>query len=222
MNIDSYEQLTTQSGCLRLKRRGSIPALTIFVVYASTSNYDEEEVEAFYMDFEKFYREDHAFLKVIIRDFSTKIGPTRTSEERHIATHGLEWNEQSERLPEFIKATKTIHDNSQFQKPYPQRWKWEPPNGEFHKEIDHIIVNRRFRLTDVAVVPKFYTGSNHSLLRARFYSSRKGEKAAKFQKPKWQNYRKLGTSLVGCWQDAVIDNIDEDTIGSSNFFTLAL
>uniref|UniRef100_A0A0K0D7D9 Uncharacterized protein n=1 Tax=Angiostrongylus cantonensis TaxID=6313 RepID=A0A0K0D7D9_ANGCA len=57
MNIDSLEQLTTRIGRLRLKRCGTTPALTIFVVYAPTSNYDEEE-EAFYMDLEKFYRED--------------------------------------------------------------------------------------------------------------------------------------------------------------------
>uniref|UniRef100_A0A0K0CXP8 Endonuclease/exonuclease/phosphatase domain-containing protein n=1 Tax=Angiostrongylus cantonensis TaxID=6313 RepID=A0A0K0CXP8_ANGCA len=54
------------------KRCGSIPALTIFVIYAATSNYDEQEVEAFYMDLEKFYREDHTFFKVIIGDFNAK------------------------------------------------------------------------------------------------------------------------------------------------------
>ncbi|VDM59760.1 unnamed protein product [Angiostrongylus costaricensis] len=47
MNIDLFEQPTTRIGRLQLKRRGSIPALTIFVVYAPTSNYDEEEVEGF-------------------------------------------------------------------------------------------------------------------------------------------------------------------------------
>ncbi|VDM60251.1 unnamed protein product [Angiostrongylus costaricensis] len=109
-NIDSIEQLTTRIGRLRLKRCGSISALAIFVVYAPTSNYDEEKVEAFYMDMEKFYREDHSFL---IRDFNAKSGPRRTSEERHIGTYGLERNEQGERPPEFITATKTIHGNSQ-------------------------------------------------------------------------------------------------------------
>uniref|UniRef100_A0A0K0CWL3 Endo/exonuclease/phosphatase domain-containing protein n=1 Tax=Angiostrongylus cantonensis TaxID=6313 RepID=A0A0K0CWL3_ANGCA len=58
MNIDSFEQLKTRIGRLRLRRCGSTLALTIFVVYAPTSNYDEEEVEAFYMDLERFYRED--------------------------------------------------------------------------------------------------------------------------------------------------------------------
>ncbi|VDM64866.1 unnamed protein product [Angiostrongylus costaricensis] len=33
-------------------------------------------------------------LKVIIGDFNAKIGPRRTSEERHIGTHGLEWYKQ--------------------------------------------------------------------------------------------------------------------------------
>uniref|UniRef100_A0A0K0CZ03 Endo/exonuclease/phosphatase domain-containing protein n=1 Tax=Angiostrongylus cantonensis TaxID=6313 RepID=A0A0K0CZ03_ANGCA len=50
INIDSFEQLTTRIGRLRLKRCGSTPTLTIFVVYAPTLNYDEEEVEAFYKD----------------------------------------------------------------------------------------------------------------------------------------------------------------------------
>uniref|UniRef100_A0A0K0D7N3 Endo/exonuclease/phosphatase domain-containing protein n=1 Tax=Angiostrongylus cantonensis TaxID=6313 RepID=A0A0K0D7N3_ANGCA len=168
MNIDSFEQLTTRIGRLRLKRCISTPASTIFVVYAPTSNYDEGEVEAFYMDLERLYREDHTFFKVIIGDFNAKIGPRRSSEERHIRTHGLEWNEQGERLSEFIMATKTIHGNSKFQKPQRQRWTWESPNGEYYNEIDDIIVNRKFCLTDVAVVPKFDTGSDHRLLRARF------------------------------------------------------
>ncbi|VDO89628.1 unnamed protein product [Heligmosomoides polygyrus] len=48
MNIESYESLTTRIGRLRLKRCGSVPALTVFVAYAPTSDYDDEEVEAFY------------------------------------------------------------------------------------------------------------------------------------------------------------------------------
>ncbi|WKY01125.1 hypothetical protein Q1695_015267 [Nippostrongylus brasiliensis] len=59
MNIDSFEQLTTRIGRLRLTRRGSMPALTVFVVYAPTSDYDDEEVEAFYMELKKLYKEDH-------------------------------------------------------------------------------------------------------------------------------------------------------------------
>uniref|UniRef100_A0A0K0D2L6 Alpha-methylacyl-CoA racemase n=1 Tax=Angiostrongylus cantonensis TaxID=6313 RepID=A0A0K0D2L6_ANGCA len=82
MKIDSFIQLTTRIGHIRIKRCGSKPALTIFVVYAPTSNYDEEEVEPFYMDLERLYRVDHTFFKVIIGGFNAKIGPRRSSEER--------------------------------------------------------------------------------------------------------------------------------------------
>ncbi|ETN68216.1 hypothetical protein NECAME_05697 [Necator americanus] len=68
-NIDSFEELTTRIGRLRMRRCGPTPALTIFVTYAPTSSYDEEEVEAFYLDLEKFYREDNAFYNVIVGDF---------------------------------------------------------------------------------------------------------------------------------------------------------
>ncbi|KIH60695.1 hypothetical protein ANCDUO_09042 [Ancylostoma duodenale] len=40
-----------------------MPAVTIFVAYAPTSSYDEEEIEAFYMNVAKFYREDLTFYK---------------------------------------------------------------------------------------------------------------------------------------------------------------
>ncbi|KAK6757211.1 hypothetical protein RB195_015189 [Necator americanus] len=107
--------------------------------------YEEEEVEAFYIDLEKFYRDDHAFYKVIVGDFNAKVGPRRTPEELHIGTHGLQWNDQGERLAEFIMTTKTIHGNSQFQKPSSLRWRWESRGGGYRNEIDHIIVNKRER-----------------------------------------------------------------------------
>ncbi|VDO93192.1 unnamed protein product [Heligmosomoides polygyrus] len=87
-----------------------------------------------------------------------------------------------------------------------------PRNPQFYNEIDRIIFNRKYCLTDVSVVPKFYTGSDHCLNRAMFRFSGQGEKAAKFKKrnPRttisWEPY----TSLVGLWEDTVMDNIDEE------------
>ncbi|RCN25207.1 hypothetical protein ANCCAN_29082, partial [Ancylostoma caninum] len=80
---------------------------------------------------------------------TTRIGRLRrTPEELHIGTHGLEWNEQGERLSEFIMTTKTIH----------------------------------------------------------------GEKAVKFKRrsPKPVINWDLFPSLAGFWEDAVVDNIDEE------------
>ncbi|KAK6762926.1 hypothetical protein RB195_023582 [Necator americanus] len=211
-NIDSFEQLTTRIGRPRMRRCGPTPALTIFVAYAPTSSYDEEEVEAFYMDLEKFYREDHAFYKVIIGDSNAKIGPRRTPEELHIGTHGLQWNGQGERLFEIIMATKTIHGNSQFQKSS-LRWTWESSGGGYRNEIDHIIVNKRFCLTDVGVVPKFYTGSDHRLLRGRFFFTSSAEKAAKLRgrNPRTIISWDLFATVTGFWIPiSAMDNINEE------------
>uniref|UniRef100_A0A7I4YET6 DUF3444 domain-containing protein n=1 Tax=Haemonchus contortus TaxID=6289 RepID=A0A7I4YET6_HAECO len=112
-------------------------------------------------DLERLYREDHTFFKVIVGYFKARMGPRRTAEELHIGTHGMEWNEQ---MPSHL------------------RWTWESPGGQFHNEIDHIILYRRFCLTDNAVVPKLYMESDHRLLRTRFCFSVRGERAMKFKK----------------------------------------
>ncbi|VDP25066.1 unnamed protein product [Heligmosomoides polygyrus] len=105
--------------------------------------------------------------------------------------------------------TKTIHGNSQFQKPPSLRWTWEFPGGQFYSEVDHIIFCRRYCLTDVSVVPKFYTGSDYRLL-AKLRFSRQGDKAAKFKKrnPRTAINWDLYTSLAGLWKDTVMDNVD--------------
>uniref|UniRef100_A0A0N4WDK5 Endo/exonuclease/phosphatase domain-containing protein n=1 Tax=Haemonchus placei TaxID=6290 RepID=A0A0N4WDK5_HAEPC len=174
----------------------------IFVAYSPTSSYEEEELEAFFIDLERIYKEDHTFFKVIVGDIFAKIGPRRTAEELYIGTHGSERNEQGERLSEFIMSqtqtvpTHIIHGNSQFQKPSHLRWTWESPGGQFHNEIDHIIFNRRF-LTDAAVVPKFYMGSDHCLLRSRFCFSMRTE-SYEFKETKSQDFHQLGLLRFSC------------------------
>ncbi|ETN82785.1 hypothetical protein NECAME_07790 [Necator americanus] len=61
VNIVSFEKLTSRIARLGMRRCSSTPALTVFVVYAPTSRYEEEHVEAFYMDLEKLFIEDHTF-----------------------------------------------------------------------------------------------------------------------------------------------------------------
>ncbi|KAK6741672.1 hypothetical protein RB195_009504 [Necator americanus] len=131
-------------------RCGQTQALTIFVAYAPTSSYEEEEVEAFYIDLEKFYQEDHAFYKVIVGDFNAK---------------------------------------------------------------------------DVAVVPKFYTGSDHRLFRGRFSFTRREEKAAKFRErsPEFIINCDLSTTLVGFWEDSAMKAESfKTTMGRLSLATLEL
>ncbi|KAK6763857.1 hypothetical protein RB195_024258 [Necator americanus] len=111
-------------------------------------------------------------------------------------------------------TTKTIYGNSQFQKTSSLRWTWESLGGGYRNEIDHIIVSKRFCLTDVAVVPKFNTESDRRL-RGGFFFTRREEKAAKFRERnprtiiKWD----LFATLAGFWKDSAMDNIDEEYDG---------
>ncbi|EYC14418.1 hypothetical protein Y032_0040g190 [Ancylostoma ceylanicum] len=59
---------------------------------------------------------------------------------------------------------------------------------------------------------EFYTGSDHHLLRAKFFSSHKAEKASKYKKrsPKPTINWDLFTTLAGFWEDTDVDNIDEE------------
>uniref|UniRef100_A0A0K0DIU6 Uncharacterized protein n=1 Tax=Angiostrongylus cantonensis TaxID=6313 RepID=A0A0K0DIU6_ANGCA len=62
--------------------RGNISDLTILVLNAPTSSYDEE-LEAFYMDLEKFYREDNTLVKELYEFIMTTRNIIRNSRKHH-------------------------------------------------------------------------------------------------------------------------------------------
>ncbi|KAK6764951.1 hypothetical protein RB195_025042 [Necator americanus] len=144
------------------------------------------------MDLKKFYGRSHTFFKVIDGDFNAKIDPRRTPEELHIGTNGLQWNKQ-------------INPSSVC-------WTWESADGRYHSEVDNIIVCKRLCVTDVDIVAKFYTGSDHRLFRGRFSFTRREKKAAKFRKqsPRTIINWDLFATLAGLWKGSVMDNIDEE------------
>uniref|UniRef100_A0A0N4W4G6 Endo/exonuclease/phosphatase domain-containing protein n=1 Tax=Haemonchus placei TaxID=6290 RepID=A0A0N4W4G6_HAEPC len=88
MNIDS--KLNNPNLTFATKKMWLNAALAIFIAYVPTSSYGEDELEAYYMDLERLYREGHTFFKVIVGNFNAKIGLKRTAEELHIGTHGME------------------------------------------------------------------------------------------------------------------------------------
>ncbi|KAK6767002.1 hypothetical protein RB195_026334 [Necator americanus] len=135
-----------------------------------------------------------AFHEVIVGDFRTKIETRRTAEEFHIRTYGFQWIEPGERLPDFVMATRTVHEKSQFQKPSSLRWTWELPDGGYHNETDPIILSKRFCLTNVAFVPVLYR-----LVQEGFSFTRRREKSAMFikQTPRIIFYWDLIASLIG-------------------------
>ncbi|XGW22801.1 hypothetical protein V3C99_005208 [Haemonchus contortus] len=120
--------------------------------------------------------------------------------------------------------THTIHGKSQFQKPSHSRWAWESPAGQLHDGIDNIIFNRKICLTDVAAAPKFYTGSDHvsSALDSTFQCVESELRSSEKEAPKQLSVLDHFASLSSLWEDSVSENIDKNTIDSSNIFTKVL
>ncbi|KAK6744558.1 hypothetical protein RB195_011341 [Necator americanus] len=167
VNIGSFKQLTTRIG--RRRRCGPASLDHLYRLRSNIKLLRRGSRSFLYGPREVLQRRSYLY-KVIVGDFNAKIGPRTTSGELNIETHGLQRNEEGERLSEFIMTTKTIHGNPQFQKPSSLRWTWESSGGGYHNEIDHIIVSKRFCLTDVAVVPRFYRDRTIAFFQEDFLS----------------------------------------------------
>uniref|UniRef100_W6NSF2 Endonuclease-reverse transcriptase n=1 Tax=Haemonchus contortus TaxID=6289 RepID=W6NSF2_HAECO len=173
------------------------------------------------MGLERPHRGGLTFFKVIVGDFYPKIGLRTMAEELYIETHGMEWNKQGGRLSGFRRAT--LSTGARNSRSHLIHETWESPGGQFHNEIDHIIINRKVCLTNVAVVPKFYTGSDHRLFRARFRFPVRGERGAKFRKRSPEIVSIGITSLHWrvCGKIPSAMTSMKNTTGSSNNFTVA-
>lgn len=89
---------------------------------------------------------ENTFFKVAIADFDDKIWPRRAYDEPHIETHWLKLNEHDAIgywVAIWAYHEEHDHGNGQFQTSQlrSQRWKWEFPDGEYHNDTDHIVVN---------------------------------------------------------------------------------
>lgn len=205
--IDSLEQLTTRTGCLWLKRSGSISALPVFAVYAPTSSYEEDEVEAFYMDMDKFYRGDPRIFGVIIGYFNAKIRHRRTSEERHVVSHGFDWREAECAAVLVYYNGQELQVNWQSQKPHSRRWTWESSSLENHDEIGHIMVNRGLHY-GFHCFPRILHEIGAPTLSWKISFLGKRTKMHQMQRTESENHHKLIFIHLVSWEDPVLDNVE--------------
>ncbi|XGW04752.1 hypothetical protein V3C99_015711 [Haemonchus contortus] len=118
---------------LRLRRYDSTPSSNNPRRLRVDSKLQEKELEASYVNQGRLYKGDHILFKVAAGDSNAKIGPRRMAEKLHIGNQEMEWNEQDERLSEFIMSIRIIHGNSQFQKLSHSRT-WKPTGEQIYSE----------------------------------------------------------------------------------------
>ena len=121
--------------------------LTVIQVYAPTNDADDESKEEFY---EQLQREvettpRHDVL-IVIGDLNVKIGEGNEGWEKVMGRHGLGgMNENGERLATFCGNNDLVIGGSLFKHRDIYKITWTSPNARDRNQIDHIIINGRYR-----------------------------------------------------------------------------
>lgn len=150
---------------ITLNRRYS---LQIIHGYAPTGSSDNEEAETFYEDMIKARRQEKTQFVIITGDFNAKIGTKEDGDTHYIGHFGLgDRNERGEMLYSYLNNENLFCLNTFFEKPKQRKWTWISPDEKTKNEIDYILSNKNNICTDVTVLNKFYTGSDHRLVRAK-------------------------------------------------------
>ena len=144
---------------------------TVIQIYAPTSDYEDEVVEAFYEELERTIKKvPKKDLLIIQGDWNAKVGPD--SYTQWAGTVGKfstgETNERGLRLLEFASAHRLTLANTLFPHKMSRRTTWHSPNGLHHNQIDFILTPRRFKSSINKAKTRTYPGadmgSDHDLV----------------------------------------------------------
>ncbi|XP_063831012.1 uncharacterized protein LOC135080257 [Ostrinia nubilalis] len=134
-------------------------------VYAPTSTHPDEEVEAMYEDISRAIHATKTHFNVVMGDFNAKLG-MRGDDELRVGQYGYgRRNPRGQRLAEFLEKENLYAMNSFFQKPPHRKWTWMSPDGSTRNEIDFIMTTKRRMFSDVSVINRVKTGSDHRIVR---------------------------------------------------------
>lgn len=143
-------------------------SLKIIQAYAPTSDHTEEDIECFYEDISSAIQDEKSHYTLLIGDFNAKIGSKIDEAENAVGHHGLgERNERGNTLIDFLHSKNLFAMNTFFQKNDNKKWTWMGPDGRTKNAIDFICSSRKDIVSDVDVLNRFSTGSDHRLVRAK-------------------------------------------------------
>jgi len=159
--VQGYLQLSDR--VLLVKLQGRPFNLSIIIVYAPTSESEEEEINKFYETVEKARSQCKSQEVIIIMgDLNAKVGCEQVGDV--IGRHGLsKQNERGERFCQWCLTNGQVITNTWFEN-HPRRlWTWRSPRGDVKNQIDYITINKRFRnaVQHCKTYPSADCGSDH-------------------------------------------------------------
>ncbi|XP_055997977.1 uncharacterized protein LOC130047325 [Ostrea edulis] len=144
--------------------------LTIIQCYAPTNDVEEEIKDDFYEQLQMVVSKvpQHDML-LMMGDLNAKVGADNTDCERSMGKHGCGIrNDNGERLVDFCLNNNLMIGGTIFPHKDIHKLTWKSPDGRTTNQIDHMIINNKWRrsLYDVKVYRGADVNSDHYLLKA--------------------------------------------------------
>jgi len=153
---------------MKVRFNSKYTELTIVACYAPTEQADDEEKDIFYDQLQKLIQEVPAHdMLIVIGDMNARVGNNNTGRERYIGPHGCgSINNNGERLCHLCEENLLVVGGTLFQHKTIHKLTWTSPDGRTSSQIDHIIINKKWRtsLQDVKARRGADIGSDHTLL----------------------------------------------------------
>jgi len=203
--------------------------LTLVHVYAPTEDAEEQVKDEFYTRLQDVLSScrTHDML-IVTGDMNAKVGNNNTSFERVMGKHGLgQRNNNGERLCEICDMNELMITGTLFPHKTIHKATWTSPDGVTKNQIDHILINRKFRnsVEDTRVFRSADIGSDHFLMcmkvKLRLKTNPKDERRARVKyditKLKYEDIRKTFTIALEnryeVLKEEVMEQVEEHTEG---------
>ncbi|XP_056017205.1 relaxin receptor 1-like [Ostrea edulis] len=144
---------------------------TVIACYAPTEVAEEDDKDIFYEKLQELIETTprHDIL-VVLGDLNANVGNDNIGKEATMGMHGRgERNNNGERLVELCEENSLVIEGTIFKHRDIHKQTWTSPDGHTNNQIDHIIINRRWRgsLQDVRVKRGADIDSDYSLVIAK-------------------------------------------------------
>ena len=144
--------------------------LSVLVTYAPTEDAEEEVKDTFYDSLQAALEEVPKHdVTLVIGDLNARAGSVNQGHEKVMEKEALgRMNDNGERLVTFCEENNLVVGRSIFQHKEIHKTTWKSPDGRTESQIDHVLINAKWRRTlrDVRVKRQADVGSDHNLVVA--------------------------------------------------------
>ena len=153
---------------MRVRIRHSLCVISLVSVYAPTEASDLTVKDAFYATLESVVDQCPRRDTILgLGDFNASTGTDRDVYEACVGPHGSGIvNLNSTKFLDFARSHGLMVAGSWFQRPQAHRWTWYSNAGDVAKEIDHVLVDGRWKMIQNCRVYRsaHFLNTNHRLV----------------------------------------------------------